>query len=169
MTGGVPVPSITQRNPTVNLGSCPGDPLVAGKCIVTQEAHMGRQVILVVEDEVLIRMMLSDLLRDAGYETVEAASADEGLQIMLTGRRLDLLITDVRMPGEIDGSELATRWKQLDASRPIIMASGHLSPGASRPAEIFLPKPYTDASLLRAVVDLIGPPCQDESQSLSAS
>lgn len=130
---------------------------------------MGEQVILVVEDEVLIRMVITEILQEAGYHTVEAANGDEGMAILLTGRRLDLLITDVRMPGETDGLALATRWKQLHPSRPVIMASGHLSHEPGHPADTFISKPYTDGMLLAAVVNLIGNPCQSQAQDRNAS
>lgn len=123
--------------------------------------EVGDQVVLVVEDEVLIRMVVTDLLREAGYRVVEAASGDEATSILASGQRLDLLITDVRMPGDIDGMDLTFQWKRSRPERPAIVVSGHLSQGASYPADLFLSKPYAGDALLAAVERLIGPPCQD--------
>jgi response regulator RpfG family c-di-GMP phosphodiesterase len=59
--------------------------------------------ILFVEDECLISIIASDALRDAGYKVIEAANADEALAILLSQTPVDLLISDVRMPGSLDG------------------------------------------------------------------
>ena len=66
------------------------------------------RVILVVEDEVLVRMMLADQLREAGYRVVEASDADEALRL-LQHDELDVkaVISDIKMPGSMDGIELA--------------------------------------------------------------
>src|SRR5438309_1671281 len=106
---------------------------------------MGVQIILIVDDEILVRMMLGDILCEAGYEVMEAASADEGLLILEARQDYDLMITDVRMPGEIDGLELMGHSKRLYPQRPVVVSSGHLPPEAARPADAFLPKPYVEA------------------------
>ena len=62
--------------------------------------------VLIVEDDVLIRVLLADELRDAGLRVIEAANADEALSIFEAGAQVDLLFTDVQMPGSIDGVEL---------------------------------------------------------------
>ncbi len=121
---------------------------------------MGGQVILVVEDEVMIRMLMADVLRDEGYQVIEAASGDEGWAILASGQDVHLLITDVRMPGKIDGIELAARSKGLHPQRPVIVVSGHLPPTASHQADEFLQKPYVPTTYLKVVDKLIGPPCQ---------
>jgi two-component system, chemotaxis family, chemotaxis protein CheY len=74
-------------------------------------------VILVVEDSALVLKMLSTVLREKGFEVVEARNADEALGIM-DGRRIDLVITDLIMPG-MDGIELATRIRNMCEYRKI--------------------------------------------------
>ena len=74
---------------------------------------MGVQTILVVEDEFLIRFMLPDSLREIGYQVLEAVDGDEGFDILLSGQAVELIVTDVRMPGTIDGMELTRRSKSL--------------------------------------------------------
>jgi CheY-like chemotaxis protein len=115
----------------------------------------------VVEDEVVIRMLMADVLRDEGYQVIEAANGDEGKDILLSGQDVDLIITDVRMPGKIDGIELTTISKQMYPKRPVIVVSGHLPPTAANSADEFLQKPYVPSSFLKVVVKLIGPPCQN--------
>ncbi|MGR4890679.1 MULTISPECIES: response regulator [unclassified Sphingopyxis] len=129
---------------------------------------MGAQTILVVEDEFLIRFMLADSLRDIGYEVLEAADGEEGFDILSSGQLVDLLVTDVRMPGGIDGMELTRRSKSLAPGRPVIVCSAHLFRSESHPADEFLAKPYTVAELANAIARLIGDPWQKSSQTHSA-
>ncbi len=108
--------------------------------------------ILVVEDEFLIRAMLSEELREAGYQVIEACDATEALVVLKTISP-DLIISDVRMPGPLDGLDLLARVRGTTPSLPVIITSGHLSPsqalieGATR----FVAKPY----LIEAVVDAV--------------
>jgi CheY-like chemotaxis protein len=99
--------------------------------------------ILVVEDEFLVRMMLSDILREANYIVTEAYNADEALTL-LSSEWPDLIITDVRMPGSCDGLELTARVREANVKLPIIVTSAHLVPDFNQfsgPTH-FLPKPY---------------------------
>lgn len=130
---------------------------------------MVAQVILVVEDEVLIRMELADLLREFGYDVLEAANGEEGMTILMSDKTIDLIITDVRMPGSIDGMELTALAKRHCPSLPVIVSSGHLLPEASDPADMFLQKPFLEQSVLTAVESLIGPACWKSVQDRNAS
>ncbi len=68
------------------------------------------ETVLVVEDDVLIRSVIAAYLRDCGYRVIEAAGADEAMVVLERGEaRVDVLFTDVEMPGEVDGFALA-RW-----------------------------------------------------------
>ncbi|WP_447761278.1 response regulator [Sphingopyxis panaciterrae] len=129
---------------------------------------MDAQTILVVEDEFLIRFMLADSLRDLGYQVLEAANGEEGFDILSSGQAVDLLVTDVRMPGGIDGMELTRRSKSLVPGRPVIVCSAHLFRSESHPADEFLAKPYTVAALADAIARLIGDPWQKNAQTHSA-
>lgn len=108
-----------------------------------------RKCILVVEDEFLIRCMLSDELRDAGYQVIEACNATEALSILNTVTP-DLIISDVRMPGPLDGIDLLGKIRQKSATLPVIIISGHLHPAQalSEGATQFVAKPY----LMEAVI-----------------
>lgn len=129
---------------------------------------MDAQTILIVEDEFLIRFMLADSLRDIGYRVVEAVDGQEGLDFLISGQAVDLMVTDVRMPGSVDGMELTRRSKSLAPHRPVIVCSAHLFEPESDPADAFLPKPYTFAALADAIARLIGDPWQTSSQTQSA-
>ena len=65
--------------------------------------------VLVVEDEVLIRMNISQYLRECGYRVIEAVSADEALEVLQSGHEVNIVLTDVQMPGSTDGFGLA-KW-----------------------------------------------------------
>ena len=106
--------------------------------------------ILVVEDEFLIRCMLCDELREAGFRVIEACDATEALSVLKTVSP-DLIVSDVRMPGPLDGLDLLAQVRETSRTLPVIITSGHLLPsqalieGATR----FIAKPY----LLSVIVD----------------
>jgi len=97
-----------------------------------------------VEDEVLIRFMISDALREAGYDVIEAFNGDEAVDLLNVATPVDLILSDVRMPGAIDGLELLKIAKQRLPTVPVILTSGHLDPrvATTEGATHFLPKPY---------------------------
>lgn len=112
-----------------------------------------RRCILVVEDEVLIRLMVSDELRDAGYDVIEAYNADEALAVLQSDAHIDLIFSDVRMPGSLDGLDLLAVVKTTFPTLPVILTSGHLQPGIAKTqgATQFLAKPFR----LQVVVDAV--------------
>jgi len=80
--------------------------------------------ILVVEDDVLIRLALADFLRDNGYQVVEAGSAGEAMSMVEGSVHVDLVVTDIEMPGDLDGLDLA-RWLRTHRPEvPVIITSG---------------------------------------------
>lgn len=119
-----------------------------------------RYTILVVEDEALIRMGICDYLDSVGYKVLEAANADEALAVLESDQRIDLLLTDIDMPGSMDGLRLAAavadRWPPVR----IIVLSGRLKgKNFERPAgSHFLGKPASNALLVRSINDLLGTP-----------
>lgn len=129
---------------------------------------MDRHTILLVEDEFLIRFMVGDALRDAGYHVLEACDGEEGMAILMSGQVVDLMVTDVRMPGAIDGLELSKQSKALDAGRPVIICSGHLLPEESDPADEFVAKPFSAVDLIASIERLIGKSCAQNTQTRSA-
>ena len=111
-----------------------------------------RTHILVVEDEFLVRMMLSDILREAGYSVTEAECGDQALKI-LSEELPDLIITDVRMPGECDGLQLVDKVRATNSALPIIVTSAHLvqiSELHEGPTH-FLSKPYDFDTVINLV------------------
>ena len=96
--------------------------------------------VLVVEDEILIRVLTADELRAEGFSVIEAATADEAMSYFQAGVQVDLVISDIQLPGALSGVDLIRRLRAQVPSLPTVLTSGH-SPGAHE-ADAFLPKPY---------------------------
>jgi CheY-like chemotaxis protein len=115
-----------------------------------------RPTILVVEDEVLIRLMISDHLRSDGFAVIEAASADEALKILQSSAPVHLLFTDVRMPGPVDGLALMEHARTMKPDLKIIVTSGHAAAGRLRDiADDFFSKPYDLARVSARIAVLL--------------
>lgn len=112
-----------------------------------------KPVILVVEDEPLVRMYLADLLDEEGFRVVEAANAEEALALFQARRDVLAVITDVEMPGHVDGYELARTIRERSPSTGVIVSSGRAWPGSDDLPEgaVFLPKPVSPAELVALV------------------
>jgi CheY-like chemotaxis protein len=80
--------------------------------------------ILIVEDDPVLRFVLAEFLRSENHDVMEAASADEAVEILSSAAVVDLLITDVEMPGSMDGLALARRVRANRPSLPVIVVSG---------------------------------------------
>ena len=112
--------------------------------------------ILVVEDEVLVRITTAEELRLAGSTVVEAASGAEALKVLQASVHIDLLFTDVHMPGTIDGLALAAQARRLFPSLKVMVTSAHVpawpSPGL---ADEFVGKPYAFHRLIARIKTLL--------------
>jgi CheY-like chemotaxis protein len=116
-------------------------------------------VVLVVEDEMMLRMRAVDMVEDAGYTSVEAVDADDAVAILESRSDIALLFTDIQMPGSMDGLRLAQsvheRWPPIR----IILVSGQLKPAnVDIPADSrFFSKPFETADMIVEMRDMIGP------------
>lgn len=122
-----------------------------------QNMPSGRPVVLVVEDEPILRLMAVDVVEEAGFEAVEAAGADDAIRILETRLDIRVVFTDVDMPGGVDGMKLAAairdRWPPIE----IIITSGKKRPRPEdMPARgVFFSKPYRRedvAAMMRRLV-----------------
>jgi CheY-like chemotaxis protein len=123
--------------------------------------------VLVVEDEDSVRHLVAKLLRDGGYEVVEAAGPAEALRLARDGG-VDLLLTDVVMPGE-SGHELAQRLRAEQPGLLVLYMSGYtddvvMRHGVFERRLAFVEKPFTRASLLKAVRETLDTPDGQGSQ-----
>jgi CheY-like chemotaxis protein len=107
--------------------------------------------VLLVEDEPLVRMLLADELRQAGLTVVEAGGAREALTVLAVDS-VDLVVTDIQMPGGMDGLELAERVRQTHPSVPIVLTSGNPPPLDLNQIGPFLMKPYGLSEAVEVVV-----------------
>jgi CheY-like chemotaxis protein len=83
------------------------------------------QTILVVEDEILVRMVIADYLRDCGYHVIEAGTATEALVVLQSSQTVDIVFSDVQMPGEMDGFGLSRWVRQNRPGLRVLLTSGN--------------------------------------------
>lgn len=110
--------------------------------------------LLLVEDHGLLRRVLAGTLKDAGFRVVEAASGDEALAILQQGLRPGIIVSDVRMPGSLNGLELAREARQIMPGIPVLLTTGYNELSAHEFPMI--PKPYTPEELLGCINRLMG-------------
>src|SRR5215212_6533516 len=112
-----------------------------------------RPVVLIVEDEFLIRMHAALMIRDAGFDAVEAADADEAISILESRGDIRVVFTDIQMPGSMDGLKLAQAVKHRWPPVHIIATSAHHAALRDElpPDSVFLPKPYTEHKVIGAL------------------
>jgi DNA-binding NtrC family response regulator len=117
-----------------------------------------RTTVLIVEDDVLLRMDAMQMIEEAGFEVVEAATADQAITILESRLDIHVVFTDVDMPGSMNGIKLAEavrgRWPPIK----IIATSGHFSLGsADLPAGgRFIAKPYNFKIVTETIRELLG-------------
>lgn len=115
-------------------------------------------IVLVVEDEIVLRMRAVDIVEDAGFVPIEAVSADEAMKILESRNDISLLFTDIQMPGSMDGLKLAhaahKRWPHIK----IILVSGKIAiADADKPNESrFFPKPLEIRQMVLELQEMVG-------------
>ena len=118
----------------------------------------GRPVILVVEDEVLVRMMAVMVAEDSGFEALSAATADEAIKILESRSDIRLVFTDVNMPGSMNGLRLAhavrDRWPPVELL--VTSALGNVTAKDLPARGRFLSKPYDVATLSETFQQMAG-------------
>lgn len=124
------------------------------------------KTIAFVDDEPSIRLLFKDVLEDAGYHVLEAADSITGLALVRSDAKIDLLVTDVGLPGGINGRQLADAARLLRPSLPILFITGfaegalledrHLAGGMS-----VLTKPFGVSKLVERLADMLGERAQD--------
>ena len=102
--------------------------------------------VLVVEDEFLIRLTLTEALGDEGFEVLEAETGDAALPMLEPGSGIRLLLTDIQLPGSLNGYALVDRARRAMPGLPVIYMTGRPDPDNSASAsrlDVFISKPYT--------------------------
>ena len=103
--------------------------------------------VLIVEDHLWTRYTLADYLRAAGYRVVEARDAEEAISVLSSGKPIDVVFSDIKMPGSMDGISLADWIGQHYAGMPVILTSGHRPPLLPAACRAFFLKPCSLAAL----------------------
>ena len=114
--------------------------------------------VLVVDDDDDVRALAVSILHEAGYRAIPAASGDVALNLLLGGLYVDLLFTDIVMPGELDGFALAYEAKQIYPDLKVLYTTGFSGFSASK-APVYgkiLNKPYRPSVLASEVMRLLG-------------
>ncbi len=118
------------------------------------------EVVLIVDDESTVRMLVSDVLEELGYNSMEASDGASGLQILQSRRRVDLLITDVGLPGGINGRQMADAARKERPELQVLFITGYaenavLSHGHLEHGMHVLTKPFSMEALARRISELL--------------
>lgn len=127
---------------------------------LNQAADHCPPTILVVEDEVLVRLIIADYLRECGYHVIEASTGDEARAIIEARHPIDLVFTDVQMPGTLDGFALAQWGRRERPGMKVVLTSGGAK-AAEAARELcadgpLMPKPYAFEHVGQRIRHLLG-------------
>ena len=131
--------------------------------MASHEEATRQPAVLVVEDEILIRSAVAEFLRGAGYRVIEAADAGEAVAVFASGTQIDLVFSDINMPGPMDGLRLARWIANHHPGIHVILTSaiGHARRAGQSGAD-FLSKPYRLAEAARRIASLLNDPPQQD-------
>lgn len=140
-----------------------GQPQLAGRAAL-EHGLCGRwsdRTVLVVDDEPSVRLFVSDVLGGLGCTVIEAADSQAGLQLLSSDTRIDLLVTDVGLPGGIDGLQMASSSRQIRKALPVIFMTGFTNPALFehellRDPSALLTKPFAVDELVARVHAMLG-------------
>jgi CheY-like chemotaxis protein len=123
------------------------------------EAHSEQgEVILVVEDESIVRQLIVETLEDLGYRILEAADGSAALRILQSQQRVDLLVTDIGLPG-LNGRQLADAARTSRGNLRVLFMTGYAENAASSkflvPGMAIIPKPFSMRDLGKRVGDML--------------
>jgi two-component system, response regulator PdtaR len=146
----------TQRQTAWSVGSAG---LILNTADSQPEKQSRRPTVLVVEDDIVIRKPLAEYLQGAGYSTLETANAAEAIALFSARALIDIVFSDIQMPGPIDGLDLA-RWIRRDhPGVRVALTSGVANEAlAAEVAEIFVAKPYQMAEVAAWIGRLLADP-----------
>jgi CheY-like chemotaxis protein len=121
-------------------------------------ANKPAPVILIVEDDLFLRMLTVEFVNEAGFATLEASDADQAIAMLESNPRITVLFTDINMPGSMDGLKLARVASQRWPAIEILIASGQalLQQADLPPNGRFLRKPYRAAAVIADLHALVG-------------
>jgi PAS domain S-box-containing protein len=145
---------------TVYLPSCADEQITSKEASAakTRTQHSRRQTVLVVDDSADVAEVTSSLFEDLGYETIYRESAEAALKLLEVGTKIDLVFSDIVMPGTIDGVGLAREIRSRYPNLPVVLTTGYSDAASAAPANLrILRKPF-DTEALREFMHDIAPP-----------
>lgn len=114
--------------------------------------------VLVVEDEGMLCDLISEELNEVGFSVIRAADGGEALAVIESEKTVDVLFTDIRLPGSLDGWDLAERFRARNPHGPVIYATGYSEAARRQVAQsAFLAKPYRPSAIIGEIRRLSGP------------
>lgn len=135
---------------------------------VDEEHHLTSQIqdggagetVLVIDDEPTVRMLVADILEEAGYVALEAEDGPSGLKLIESGRKIALLITDVGLPGGLNGRQVADAARELQPGLKVLFITGFaenaaISGGHLEPGMAVMTKPFVMADLANKITEMI--------------
>jgi PAS domain S-box-containing protein len=142
---------------TVYLPSC-ADEQITSSAAKTKTQYSQRQAVLVVDDSADVAEVTSSLFEDLGYETIYRDSAEAALKLLEAGTKIDLVFSDIVMPGTIDGVGLAREIRSRYPNLPVVLTTGYSDAAKAAPSNLrILRKPF-DTEALRDFIQDIKPP-----------
>jgi CheY-like chemotaxis protein len=112
-------------------------------------------IVLVVEDNSLVRVVIADFLESAGFMVIQAVDGAAALLVLASGAEFNVLFTDVQMPGPIDGLGVAMRVREQRPGMPIVVTSGHGAPELLPLGGRFVSKPYDNRKVVTLLRELV--------------
>ena len=117
-------------------------------------------MVLVVDDEPTVRMLVVEVLEEFGYAAIEAADAAAGLNVLQSDARVELLVTDLALPGRMTGRQLAEAARELRPDLPVLFITGYaenalIGNGRLEPNMQVITKPFTIGALTTRIRDLL--------------
>ena len=137
---------------TIYLPSCSDEAGAAEEAAVIDTQRLQRPMVLVVDDSAEVAEVTSSLFEHLGYDTVYRDSAEAALKLLSEGAKIDLVFSDIVMPGTIDGVGLATEVRARYPHLPVILTTGYSDAAQAAPADLkILRKPF-DSDMLRGFI-----------------
>lgn len=122
-------------------------------------SSLSPRTVLVVEDQVLTRMMVAEELRRRGFKVLEAQNAHEAVALLQSQIPVDLVFTDVRLPGSIDGLALSRLLRDTYPKLKVVVTSGDVAVDSRiDAADAFFAKPYDLGGVIRRIGELVEEP-----------
>ncbi|MBO1079065.1 PAS domain S-box protein [Roseomonas haemaphysalidis] len=137
------------------------EPLMPSPAARSPAAAAAVETVLVVDDEPTVRMVVAEVLTDLGYTAIEAADAEAGLSLLRSNARIDLLVSDVGLPGDMNGREMAELAREHRADLKVLFITGFAETGILSPDRLqagmqVMSKPFAIEELAARIRSLIG-------------